>query len=344
MGVRAQFREITTGGSLKTPSTFDLSLAGFLVEELGTGPIRLQVGARYDWARYTPREQTTITVGGEEVPVRERTFGSVSGALGALFAPREDVRLGASLSRAYRTPDFNELYADGPHLAANSYDVGDPELRQETGIGADIFARFTGEQLRVEVAAFRNELSDYIFPSSRGRVERGPQRGRPRLQYTNHDARFTGLEGDLEVSVLRRWVIHGTASAVHAEFLGQRDRIPVFEGVDTIFVDASRYPPLIPPLHGSAGLRYDMPGRFAGAVYRWASAQERLGDFEDRTAGYGALDLNAGVRFLWHDRLHAITLRLENALDTEYRDHLSRVKSIMPEPGRNLSLLYRLIF
>jgi iron complex outermembrane receptor protein len=42
--------------------------------------------------------------------------------------------------------------------------------------------------------------------------------------------------------------------------------------------------------------------------------------------------------------LHTITLRLDNLFDTEYRDHMSRTKDIMPGPGRNISLLYRLTF
>jgi len=343
-GLRFQHRDIQTGGSLRTPSTYDLSLAGFLVEEMDIGPVAIQAGARYDWARYVPREQTTITVGGREVPVRERTFGSVSGVVGILYGPREDVRIGASVSRAYRTPDFHELYADGPHLAANSYDVGDPDLRQETGIGGDLFARYFGDGLRTEVAAFANVLSDYVFPSSRGRVERGPQQGRPRLQYTNSDARFYGLEGEVEWTVLPRWVVHSTASFVRAEFTEDREPIPIFEGSDTTFIEASQNPPLIPPLNGVAGVRYEVPSRFAGVDFRWAAPQERLGDFEERTAGFGVVDLDAGVRIVWGERLHTLTLRVENVLDTEYREHLSRVKAIMPEPGRNFSLLYRLSY
>ena len=107
-GLRAQYRDITTGGSLQTPSTWDVTFAGFLVEELGTGAIRLQVGARYDWAKYVPREAAFIDVGGERVPVRERRFGAVSGSVGVLYEMAEGIRLGASVNRAYRTPDFNE--------------------------------------------------------------------------------------------------------------------------------------------------------------------------------------------------------------------------------------------
>ena len=77
---------------------------------------------------------------------------------------------------------------------------------------------------------------------------------------------------------------------------------------------------------------------------RAAARQERLGDFETETAGYAVGDVTAGVRLLAGARLHTLTLRVENALDQEYRDHLSRGKEIMPEAGRNVSLLYRVTF
>jgi hypothetical protein len=35
---------------------------------------------------------------------------------------------------------------------------------------------------------------------------------------------------------------------------------------------------------------------------------------------------------------------VDNATDAEYRDHLSRIKEIMPQPGRSFVLMYRLSF
>ncbi|MGH7718897.1 MAG: TonB-dependent receptor, partial [Gemmatimonadaceae bacterium] len=344
-GARAQYRDVITGGTLRTPSTYDYTFAGYAVEELGRGAFRVQLGARYDWARYVPRDLTaSIRVGGRRVPVRPRTFGSASGSIGALYAVAEGVRVGASVSRAYRTPDFNELYSDGPHLAAGSFDVGDPELNEETGLGVDVFVRVATRDLRGEVAAFRNRLDDYIYPSSRGRVEVGTSGGRPRLQFTNSDALFTGAEGDLEWSVTHALVVEGTVSYVRAKFVSPGDSIPLFEGTDTTFIAASRYPPLIPPLRGHLGVRFERPRWFAGIGARWADRQDRIGDFERPTAGYLVGEVSGGLRLLAGSRLHTVTLRVDNVTDTEYREHLSRTKEIMPEPGRGVSLLYRLTF
>jgi len=344
LGARFQRREVTTGGSLRTPSTDDYGIAGFAVEEIGTGRVRVQAGVRWDAAKYTPREVAFIDVGGERLPTRSRTFGALSGSLGTLYEPVKDLRFGASLSRAYRTPDFNELYSNGPHLAANTFEVGDPQLDDEHGIGFDVFARFNRSNVAAEVALFGNRLTNYIFPSSRGRIEQGRQGGVALLQFSNEDAEFRGAEGKVEWSALPHFVIHGTISQVNAKFTSTRDSIPVFVEGDTVIVPPSEFPPLIPPLHGELGLRYDRTSWFAAGVARMADRQDRLGDFEETTAGYVVADLSAGYRFVHGSRLHAITLRVDNAFDREYRNHLSRTKAIMPEPGRNVALVYRLTF
>jgi iron complex outermembrane receptor protein len=345
IGFRGQYRDIITGGSLRTPSTYDYNFAGFIVEEIGRGQLRLQAGARYDWTHYVPRDTTAfISVGGQRIPVRPRTFGSVSGSLGLLYAPGDDLRVGVSVARAYRTPDFNELYSNGPHLAANSFEVGDPSLDSETGLGFDAFVRLSTARVRGEVAAFRNQLDGYIFSSSRGRAEIGTQGGRPRFQFTNEDAVFTGAEADLAFSLTDRLVLEGTASYVRARFTSDRAPIPIINPTDTTFVPASKYAPLIPPLNGNVGLRYDHQRFFAGAAMRWAAAQNNLGDFETKTDSYAIGNLSAGIRIPQGDRFHTITLTIDNVLDTEYRDHLSRIKEIMPQPGRNIGIMYRVTF
>jgi iron complex outermembrane recepter protein len=344
-GVRVQYRDIRTGGTLHTPSTYDFTAAGFAIEEAGTETFRLQAGLRYDWAHYVPRDTASFVVaGGELIPVRVRSFGAVSGSAGVLWLATKQLRVGASLSRAYRTPDFNELYSNGPHLAANSFDVGDPSLRQETGTGIDLFVRWSSDRLSGELAAYRNVLNDYIFPSSRGRAELGAQGEKPRFQFTNEDARFVGAEAELDAALTRFLHLEATGSLVNALFTSQRAPIPILSGIDTSFVPASRYPPLIPPAQARIALRVEHRRYFAGGGVKLVDRQDRTGDFETATPGYALLDLTAGLRLTRGSVLHTITLRADNLLNKEYRDHLSRLKDILPGPGRSVSLLYRMVF
>lgn len=340
-GVRGQYRDMDTGGELSTPATRDYTLAGYAISEFGSGATRFQAGVRYDWARYEPQEVSFVFVGGQMVPTRARSFGSFSGSVGVLHEFAHNTRVGLNASRAYRTPDFNELYSNGPHLAANSYDVGDPNIDQETGLGGDLFLRHSGERVRYEAAVFVMQLDNYIFPSSRGRAELGAAGDKPRFQYTNEDARFFGGEATLSVQLAGPWTVEAGASYVEARFTSARDSIPVITPTDTVFVAASRHPPLIPPFNGRAALRYGAERRSAGAEVKWSADANHLGDFESRTAGYAILNIDAGIQMLLGGKLHSITLRVDNVFDTEYRNHLSRIKDLMAQPGRNFALLYR---
>lgn len=340
IGMRAQYRDITPAGAIRATRTADWSLAGFIVEEFGSGPLRAQAGLRYDIARFIPLEDRRIVVQDDTLPVVPRDFGSVSASLGAIYIWPNGLRLGGSLSRSYRTPDFNELYSDGPHLAAYSYDVGDPRNRQETGLGADIFVRVDRQRLRAEVAAFANRMDGYLFPRNTGELGRVGERWK--FQYTNEDATLVGAEGEIELTLVEHLILEATASYVRGTISGSRDTIPGIDGEpDRI---ESRYLPLMPPLNGRVGLRHETPNWSVGGGVRLSARQTLLGDFETETPAYATADFSVSRRFVVGSRLHSLSLRVDNLFDAEVREHLSRTKSIIPEAGRNIALLYRVQF
>jgi iron complex outermembrane receptor protein len=347
IGARAQLRRVDVGGANRATDTGDWSLAGFAVQEYGTGRVRGQAGLRYDVAQFTPLDRRrTVEIGGAFVPVRPRTFGSVSGSVGMLVEPLDGVRIGGTLARAFRTPDFNELYSDGPHLAAYSYDVGNPAIRQETGLGAEAFVRVTRGAVQAEASVYRNALTDFIFARNTG--ELGRQGLAPKFQYINTNALFVGADGGFTWTPVSSWVVEGTASWVRGERVdvGVRDSVPATATPTDTFPagPASRWLPWIPPLQGSLGSRYESRRWFAGATVRAAARQDRTGDYERPTDGYQVLNLVAGLRFLVGARFHTLTLRVDNATNVLYRDHLARTKVVLPEAGRNLSVLYRVSF
>jgi iron complex outermembrane receptor protein len=183
-------------------------------------------------------------------------------------------------------------------------------------------------------------MYNYIYPTNTG--ETGPQGGRPKFQFVGRDAVLTGAEAALEVSFTSALVLEGHLSYVRGALAQPPDSLPATDTEPAR--EGARYLPLIPPLNGSIGLRYETPAAFAALGARLAGRQERLGDFEAETPGYASLHASTGVRVQLGERLHTITLRVENIADAEYRDHLSRIKSIMPEAGRSFSLLYRVTF
>jgi len=320
VGVQAHWSDYTAAGSIAITPTNEYGLAAFFLEEFDVGPMRIQLGGRYDWRRVEPERP-----GAEEIgEIRTRDFGAATASVGALYDLGGGVGLGASVARAFRTPNASELFSEGPHLATYTYEIGNPDLEEEIGLGADVFLRVTRDRFRAEVAGFRNQIDNYIYARNTGDLS---PTGLPVYQHVNEDAVLVGFEGSAQWSVTERFVLDGTVSYVRGTLTATDEPLPQ-----------------IPPLHGRVGARYETQRFFVAAGWRGAARQDRTGEFETPTDGYGIFDASAGYRWPVGGQLHTLTLRVDNITDEVYRDHLSRIKEIMPQAGRGASLLYRVNF
>jgi iron complex outermembrane recepter protein len=102
--------------------------------------------------------------------------------------------------------------------------------------------------------------------------------------------------------------------------------------------------PRIPPLRLRGGLRYQWNAFQAGGEVIAAMEQDRLFGSETITPGYTLLKLFASYSFQTGAATSTITARLDNATDELYRNHLSLIKDLVPEVGRNFKLLYNVKF
>jgi iron complex outermembrane recepter protein len=338
-GVELRGKDLRTQGSSPgTRSATEDNVALFIYEEFGRDPFRLKAGLRYDRGRIHPYHDDPIRIGDRSVPVRSRTFGSVSGSVSALLAVSPAWTTGLSLARAFRRPAIEELFSDGPHLADFSFDIGNPELEPETGLGVDLFARASYPRFHAEASVFANRLQDYIHYQATGEID--PRfRRYPVFEARSDDALFLGAEGRVQWEAARNLVLDAAVSGVRANRIDSDDPLPD-----------------IPPVTASTRLRYETRRWFGSVGWTGMAAQNRVpapflspvdGERvhpQRPTAASNLLDAGLGLRWSQGDRFHTVTLRVDNLLDAEWRDHLSRIKEVAPQPGRNIQLLYRLNF
>ena len=320
MGGRASWEDFRYGGSLHTPDTRRFKAALYLLEEVDLGAVQIESGLRYDWTLTDPGEDRVSDIG----EIRDRRFHSLSGSLGVLYKSASGLVLGASVVRAFRPPHVTELYSEGPHLAAYVFEVGNPSLEGEVGRGLDVFLRFESDRLRAEVTGFHNDITNHTYGEDTGRLSRVLL---PIYQFRGNDAVFSGFEAGLDVDAGGGLALEAVASAVRGGLKGTGDPLP-----------------LVPPLKGHVALKYERPSWYVRAESEMAARQDRVGEFEEPTDGYAVFNATAGVRLTLGGRLNILTASLLNAANTEYRNHLSRVKEIMPEAARSLNVAYRVMF
>ncbi|MEX0685428.1 MAG: TonB-dependent receptor [Balneolales bacterium] len=323
IGINTEIRSLQVGGiEALTPNATSQSLAGFFFEEIPVSTLlRIQFGARLDLRTMHATENERYPEFSEN-----KTTGTVSGSIGLNYKPVQYLEFGAQAARAHRGPNAEELYADSPHLGVAAYEVGDPTLGNEIGHGIDLFGRFTSSWVALEIAAFYNRINDFIVRQPTGQTH-APS-GFDMYEYRNANAELLGGELIIKANLTNHLTFTGSADYTHGSQLGEKQN-PL---------------PFMPPLKSNLAIRYDTNIWWLGMKSNLVNRQHRTVEGELETGGYILLNLNAGYRFTRSGN-HVFSIRLDNAGNTRYRDHLSRVESRnSPMPGRSANLTYRWMF
>ena len=321
VGVWAEYRDYVAGGFSFTPATTERTMAAFAYQDFHVGSSIVEAGLRFDSRVVTPEDEFTSDIG----QISQRTFGGLSASLSVMQDLGKGLSARMAAMRSLRLPGIEELLSEGPHLAAYSFEVGNPDLPEENGTGLDVSLLLNRDRVSGSVAAFVYRFDGYIFARNTG--ELNYRIYVPIYQYTGNEARMLGAEGQIRFDLFDRLDLESSMSWVQGTLTESDTPIP-----------------WTPPFKGRVALIHEGAHIKWTASVRGASKQSRLGPFEEATDGYIVPDFSAQTHFVRAGMLHTFTLAVDNLTNSTYRDHLSRVKSVMPEPGRNVRLLYRLYF
>jgi iron complex outermembrane receptor protein len=281
----------------------------FTHERLGGATSRwtLLGGARVDARRLNVDRNDSLGV-----VAQQRSSSAWSGNAGLVFTPSTGLAITLNVGRAWRAPTLFELFANGPHIGEARYELGDSTLKPESNRGVDLGLRWNAARTRVELSAYHNRVTDYIYVTPTALVIDSL----PVYQYTQAEAELLGGEALLEVEIGKGLNARGRIDAVRGTNLSSHEPLP-----------------LMPPLRGSLGL--SLRNQF-GIEVEGNAEQERLNPLDVPTAGYALLNLWGGGDLRLVGRAVRVDVSLRNALDKSYRSFLSRYKTFADDPGRNL--------
>lgn len=316
-----------------TPDAKSYKIGSYLIEEADFGNLHLEGGLRVDWVLNKPLEEDPDSRIGN---IRSRTFPALASSIAAIYRLGNGFSVGTSLLHSFRAPSLEELYSEGPHLASYSYEIGNPELEPERGFAKELFIRYQSDRANAEAAVFHNDFSNYLYAQNTGEERNNDLYI---YQFVGTEAVLYGYELSGEIQILKNIVLDASLSYTLAE-----REVSESEQIDTGYDSDTRPLPQIPPFKTKASLKYVKDGLEIGSRIRLAAKQDRIGEFETSTEGYQLLDAFAQYRLNTGSLLHTFSLNINNLLNEEYYNHLSRIKELRPEPGRNISLLYRVFF
>lgn len=315
------------------PSRTDTT-ALFAFEELAAGPISWQFGGRV--------ERTKLAATGHSA----RRDDEFSGSAGGVWKLSPDYALAFSVTHTGRAPNAQELYADGAHAGTQSFELGDPKLRAERSLSAELSLRRRVGFVTGAVTAFTNRFNGYIFEQPTGLVaaEVGGQfrflspadpavaaadETLPVYRYVQRDARFWGLE------VETLWHLHDRPNW-QLDFRLAADFTRAREGARDL--------PRIPAARTGVGLFWSTTAWSAGVESQFYSAQNRVAPYESPSARYALVSAHVSRTAEFGHLRTEVFLRGTNLSNAEARPHPSFVKDLAPLAGRGVVAGLRLSF
>ena len=246
-----------------------------------------------------------------------------------------------NLTRTERAPNFQELYADGPHVATDVYEVGNRDLGKEQGFGLELELAKVRGAVSGSFSVYYNRFSSFIA-----------------LQRNGSGPDLSGVGGPDFSSGVDELARYDFVS-VPADFFGSEVKVN-FQFVDTPvsklglewygdFVRASN-------TDTSEALPRISPGRIGAALHGLESgwtwrldatyhfAQNHTAPDETRTAGFTMVGASLAHPIKFAQLDGQFTLRAINLLDQEARNASSFIKGALPMPGRGVEAGLRLNF
>lgn len=321
IGFSFEHRNFEIGGYVFTPPTTSFNLSSFIYQDFHLKRLSVDGALRLSYDVVDPKVKKTSPRIGE---IRKREFFNLSAVVSVIYKLTDVVYTGLSLSRSTRVPTIEELFSEGPHLAAYSYEVGNPDLSSEKGWGSEAFVYHRFDKLDFNLNVFYNHLDSYIIPRNTGRINY--QTFLPIYATSGVAARLYGFEAGVNIKYLKFLSFQFSVNHTIGEFRETKKPLPQ-----------------IPPTKGINSIKFIKENFEAGISNEWALSQKRVDEFEQPTPGYSIVNLYSQYLITYKTMVLVFVVSMDNVFNKEYRNHLSRIKSVYPEAGRNFRLTMKVM-
>ena len=303
------------GAEAFLPPNKTASLGLFTLQEFKFGELGVEASARID--------RTTV----QSAPTNfDRDFSAPSVAFGLSYQLTPTAKAGLNLSRTTRAPSAEELLSNGPHIATQAFEIGDPNLKLEKSVGAEAYIRFDRRDFSFNLTGFANWFGDFIYEDATGEEEDEL----PVFRYFQRDATYAGFEAQASLTLGRLGGFKLVGDVV-SDYVRAR-----IQGVGPV--------PRIPPFRILGGLEAQSDKWDARLEVEHVASQDRVAQLETTSRSFNLLNASLAWRPWGKNRETSVVLSANNILDVEARRHASFTKDYVPLAGRDIRLSARLAF
>ena len=336
LGTAFQYRMFKAGGFYWTPNTSESNVSFFGFNEKEIFSLTSQVSFRGEYSVIEPQSKGTKFSNIDEKFVNKKNFGFLS-LSGALIKRWDHWQLSTTIMRTGRTPGIEDLFSDGPHLGSYSYEIGNPTLGLEKTLGLESSLQYQKERFSFLLNGFFNQSPNYHQYMKMGD---GYVPGSDWIEWGSGSSgwlykyQMRGIETEISGGELQ-FGYKGKMFDITADF-------SVVRGRDKT---NNEYVGYMPADKIGILISTKSTNDFSGSIrLSRVLDQNRLSEFETMTPGYSLVDIFGSYSFGTNSGSHRIVFQLNNLFDETYYNHLSKIKSIMPETGRSIGIQYRYLF
>ena len=284
-----------------------------------------------------------------------REDSTTNASIGFVAKQSEFVTFSGNLHYSERIPETSELYSSGAHHATESFEIGNPNLKNEESVGVEFAVSNNQGAFNQKLSFYYNDYNNFIFQS-----DTGFKTGSDKWRLVNeHDVEHASeaippvtLEAGLdfvkaefeELSIREYRGVEAEVYGFEYEFDYKLDSKRYLTGfADTITGNNKTEDislPRIPPYR--IGLSYHQnAGNYSfclNAVHH--GKQDNLGNGEETTDSYTFVNARLG----YNHKGSELYLKINNLTDTLAYVHTSLLKESAPLPGRSFEIGYNLKF
>ncbi len=314
------------------PNYFSARSGVYGILNRNIGNLLFEMALRYDFVL-----QNVATINSSrEIVNYENRFHNLAGATGISLKLSNTQSLSINTGYAMRNPAINELYSNGLHQGVSGIEEGSIDLNTERSWKTTLeYKLLTGSDFSLESLIYFQRIGNYIFLEPQDEVRLTIRGAFPVFKYTQTEASISGFDLNAQYSFTNSLI----GNLKYSYTLGN----DMTNDVSLINIPAAN-------IFNSFTYRFNKSWSFSNARIenveiewnnRYVFKQSRVLEEQDFTAVPAAYFLT-GLRASFNQVFSKYTLRyffkLENALDTKYRDYLNRQRYFADDLGRNFSL------
>ncbi len=317
-GIQTQiFNFATAGDEAFLPKTSTQKLALFTFQEVKRGKHSYSFGGRAENSNIDKKSSQKF--GSSD----RKDFFSYNASLGHQFRFDEIHSLASTFSYTERAPNFQELYAQGAHLATGTFEQGSTNLRKEKAYAFELTFKRTTSDNKTTINLYTQVFHDFIFLNPTGQTNAAS--GLPVYQENQVNALFYGADAENKKKLAQ---YSGGAFHLTSKFDFVRAKNTH---------DGSNIPRISPP-RVSMGIEYAKDSWSTDLEAQYVGQQTKTGLNETRTDSYALTNLGFTYDVVGDESGLNVFARVRNIFDVNARNHVSTLKDIAPLPGRNFIL------